>query len=67
MFTNEMPQAWVFATPVYGTLVGMKYALSAELTWGLFGLNILVSACVVSAIIWIIRQMFNSEKIMFGA
>lgn len=67
MFTNEMPQAWVFATPVYGTLLGMKYALSAELTWGLFGLNILISACVVCAIIWIIRQMFNSEKIMFGA
>lgn len=67
MFTNELPEAWVFATPIYGTLMGMKYALSAELTWSLFGLNILVSACVVLAIIWVIRQMFNSEKIMFGA
>lgn len=67
MFTNNLPPTWVFATPVYGTLMGMKHALSAELTWTMFGLNILVSACFVGAIIWVIRQMFNSEKIMFGA
>jgi sodium transport system permease protein len=67
MFTNDLPSLWVFATPVYGTLMGMKYALSAELTWAMFGLNMLISVGVVVGIIWIIRQMFNSEKIMFGA
>lgn len=67
MFTNKMPEWWAFATPLYGTLMGMKHALSAELTWTLFGLNILVSAVFIAAIVWIIKQMFNSEKIMFGA
>lgn len=67
MFTNKMPEWWTFATPVYGTLMGMKHALSAELTWTLFGLNILVSAVFIAAIVWVIKQMFNSEKIMFGA
>ncbi len=67
MFTNKMPEWWAFATPVYGTLMGMKHALTAELTWGMFGLNILVSTILIAVIVWIIKQMFNSEKIMFGA
>lgn len=67
MFTSAIPPLWVFATPVYGTLMGMKHALSAELTWTMFGLNIFASLCFVGIIIWVIRQMFNSEKIMFGA
>jgi sodium transport system permease protein len=67
MFSTKIPPTLAFATPVYGTLMGMKHALSAELTWTMFGLNIIVSAFLVAGIIWAIRQMFNSEKIMFGA
>lgn len=67
VFSTEMPKVWAFAAPVYGTLMGMKYALSAELTWAMFGINLLVSALVVGGIVWVIKQMFNSEKIMFGA
>ncbi len=67
MFTNKIPAWWGFATPLYGTLMGMKHALSAELTWAMFGLNILVSVVLIAVIVWIIKQMFNSEKIMFGA
>lgn len=67
MFTNKMPEWWAFGIPLYGTLMGMKHALSAELTWAVFGLNILVSVVFIGAIVWLIKQMFNSEKIMFGA
>lgn len=67
LFSTELPKISTFAVPVYGTLMGMKYALSAELTWGMFGMNMLVSAVIVAGIVWLIKQMFNSEKIMFGA
>lgn len=67
MFSTKIPPTLAFATPIYGTLMGMKHALSAELTWTMFGINIIVSAFLVAGIIWAIRQMFNSEKIMFGA
>lgn len=67
LFSTEVPKLSTFAAPVYGTLMGMKYALSAELTWAMFGMNMLVSAIVVAGIVWLIKQMFNSEKIMFGA
>lgn len=67
LFGNGIPQLWVFATPVYGTLLGMKHALSAELTWTMFGVNFLSSLVVIALIIWGIKKMFNSEKVMFGA
>lgn len=67
LFGNGIPQLWVFATPVYGTLISMKHALSAELTWTMFAVNLLSSLVVIGAIIWGIRKMFNSEKVMFGA
>lgn len=67
LFGNGIPKLWVFATPVYGTLISMKHALSAELTWTMFGVNLISSVVVIVLITWGIKKMFNSEKVMFGA
>lgn len=67
LFSAGTPKAWVYATPIYGTLTAMKEALSAELSWSMFGLNASICLVLTLVIIWGIRQMFNSEKVMFGA
>lgn len=67
IFTNTTPQPWIFFTPFYGTLIGMKMALSGQLGWTAFGANLSVGLCLILGIVVVIRHMFNSEKIMFGA
>ncbi len=67
VFASSAPKAWVFAIPLYGTLMGMRVALSGRLSWWAFTSNFGMSLLLVVGIVFVIRHMFNSEKIMFGA
>lgn len=66
-FTTGQPGAAEIAIPLYGCIMAMKLALTGELSWLFFGITCLSSAVIVVAIVYLIRYMFNSEKIMFGA
>jgi len=66
MFSNSDPEIWQFLIPIYGSVVAIKNILMFQLTWT----HVLISASVsvVSTIflIYLIKKMFNSEKVMFG-
>ncbi|MBS4538697.1 ABC transporter permease [Clostridium sp. D2Q-11] len=66
MFSNSDPEMWQFLIPIYGSVVAIKNILMFQLTWT----HVLISASVsvVSTIflIYLIKKMFNNEKVMFG-
>ncbi len=66
MFTTGTPTTVRYAIPVYGSVVAIKSLLEFELAWLNFGLCCLINVAATAMLIWVIKKMFNSEKIMFG-
>ena len=66
MFTTGTPTTVRYAIPVYGSVVAIKSLFEFELAWLNFGLCCLINIVATAMLIWVIKKMFNSEKIMFG-
>lgn len=67
MFTNKAPEIWQFLIPVYGSVVAIKSLLTFELTWIHVMISCTTSVITTIILVWLIKKMFNSEKIMFSA
>ncbi|QOR35433.1 ABC transporter permease [Clostridium sp. 'deep sea'] len=66
MFSTGTAVMSQYAVPIYGSVVAIKSLLSFELTWLAFGVVCAVNIVFTAVLVWAIRKMFNSEKIMFG-
>lgn len=66
-FSSGRPDLWVFGIPIYGNVQVMKMSLSYEMTWQMLALNTASSLVFLTVLVIMIRRMFNSERVMFGA
>lgn len=66
-FSAGRPEFWVYGVPIYGNIQVMKMSLSYEMTWQMLALNTASSMVLLFLLVWVIRRMFNSERVMFGA
>lgn len=66
IFSNQTPEMWQFAVPVYGTTIAIKSILAFEMTWMRWIVTCGSSLIIAGVLILIIAKMFNSEKIMYS-
>jgi sodium transport system permease protein len=66
MFTTGSPTLTQYAIPIYGSVVAIKSLLTFELTWLSFGIVCAINVVFTGILVWAIKKMFNSEKVMFG-
>lgn len=67
LFSFETIEQWKYAIPIYGVIGGIKEILTFELTWTKFGIAVGVSAVFAAVMIYFIRKMFESERMMFDS
>ncbi len=57
----------VFGIPLYGNIRAIKELFSFELSWGEFGIAVLVSLMTAAVLIKLITKAFNDEKVMLNS
>jgi sodium transport system permease protein len=67
MFSTGTPAMWKFLIPVYGSIIALKNVFSFELTTNMLLYTCGSSIVISSILIYIIKGLFNNEKVMFNA
>lgn len=67
MFSTATPATWKFLIPVYGSIIALKNVFSFELTTNMLLYTCGSSIVISSILIYIIKGLFNNEKVMFNA
>ncbi|MFP4456660.1 MAG: ABC transporter permease [Clostridia bacterium] len=67
MFNTSQVQLWHHLIPIYGSVASLRTLFTFEATITGIGLTCLVNISLTFILVFAIRKMFNSEKIMFNA
>lgn len=67
MFSTGSPETWKFLIPVYGSVIALKNLFAFELTTNMLLYTCGTSIVLASVLIFIIKGLFNNEKVMFNA
>lgn len=67
MYTTGEMALWKFSIPVYGSVIALKKLFAFELTTNMVLLTCASSIVVAGILIYVIKILFNSEKVMFNA
>ncbi len=67
MYTTGEMATWKFGITVYGSVIALKKLFAFELTTNMVLLTCGSSILVAGILIYIIKVLFNSEKVMFNA
>lgn len=67
MYTTGEMATWKFGIPVYGSVIALKKLFAFELTTNMVLLTCGSSILVAAILIYAIKVLFNSEKVMFNA
>jgi len=67
MFSNGGSELWKFLIPVYGSIIALKNLFAFELTTNMVLYTCGSSIVIASILIFIIKGLFNNEKVMFNA
>ncbi len=66
MYLEGAIASWKFAVPIYGSIIAMKKLFVFELTGMQFGISCVSSLVFTGICIYIIKVLFNNEKVMFN-
>lgn len=66
MFAEASTELWRYAIPVYGSIMSLKQLFSFELTTNMVLLTCSSSLIVAGIMIYLIKVLFNNEKVMFS-
>mgnify|MGYP006278319425 CR=1 FL=1 len=66
MFNTGQAKLWEYFIPIYGSVVAMKNLFTFQLTWIHVFITALISILTTIILIYFIKKMFNSEKVMFN-
>jgi sodium transport system permease protein len=61
---NEAP-FWQYAIPIYGQIIGLKAIFMYQMTLPIFVICLLNAVVIWTILVWVIRSLFNSEKMLF--
>ncbi|MBI9013687.1 MAG: ABC transporter permease [Clostridiales bacterium] len=67
MYTTGEMAMWKFGIPVYGSIIALKKLFAFELTTNMVLLTCGSSIVLAGILIYAIKVLFNSEKVMFNA
>jgi len=67
MYTTGEMAMWKFGIPVYGSIIALKKLFAFELTTNMVLLTCGSSIILAGILIYAIKVLFNSEKVMFNA
>lgn len=67
IFKTGVAQLWEYAIPVYGSVVALKDVFGFTLNIPGLILNVIVSIAFTGILIYIVKKLFDSEKVMFSA
>ncbi len=67
MYTTGEMAMWKFGIPVYGSIIALKKLFAFELTPNMVLLTCGSSIILAGILIYAIKVLFNSEKVMFNA
>ena len=67
MYTTGEMAMWKFGIPVYGSIIALKKLFAFELTTNMVLLTCGSSIILAGILIYVIKVLFNSEKVMFNA
>lgn len=67
MFNTSQMELWHHLIPIYGSVASLRTLFTFEATMTGIGLTCMVNVILTFILVFVIRKMFNSEKIMFNA
>jgi sodium transport system permease protein len=67
MFTTGVIESWRYLIPVYGSVMALKKLFAFELTTNMLLYTCGSSLVLAGILIFIIRNLFSNEKVMFSA
>jgi len=61
---SEAP-LWQYGIPVYGQIIGLRAIFMYQMSVPIFMICLLNALVIWFALVWLIRSLFNSEKMLF--
>lgn len=65
MYAFHTEPMWKYAIPAYGQVLALKEILMYQITWAKLGVSVISAGIFTAILIYIIRGIFNNEKIIF--
>lgn len=67
MFNTAVSKPWHYMIPIYGNIIAMKGLLTFETTIVTGVITIVSTIVYISILAFLLKKMFNSERVMFNA
>lgn len=66
MSADGVLESWRFLIPIYGSVIALKNLFMFELTTKMLFYNTITSAVITVILVYVIKILFNNEKVMFN-
>lgn len=67
MFSNSAVKVWQYMIPVYGSVLSMKSLLNYDISFLEISINLSSNIIFTAILIYIIKNLFNNERVMFNS